>query len=240
MKPIVFFRKFHKWLGLIIGLQLLLWTMGGVVMSFFDIEKVRGEVNIAKQQVINLEQPINISAQELLQRLDFVPTSIELKGWMGNLVWAAKSKQHYQLVDAQTGEMITPLNEDQARQVAEADFAGKGEIAQVVLLDEEGIKEFGEVRGRKAPLWQMQFNDEDNTRIYVSAEKGSLVARRNDTWRFYDFFWMLHIMDYKERSDFNHPLLIIAALLALFMSLSGLYLVIKLVIFKPKRAKING
>ena len=36
-------RKIHRWLGLIVGLQVLAWTTGGVVMSFFELDNVRGE-----------------------------------------------------------------------------------------------------------------------------------------------------------------------------------------------------
>ena len=40
----------------------------------------------------------------------------------------------------------------------------------------------------------------------------------------FDFFWMLHIMDFDEREDFNHPLLQIAAALGLIIALSGVVL----------------
>jgi len=36
---------------------------------------------------------------------------------------------------------------------------------------------------------------------------------------------MLHIMDYDEREDFNHPLLYLTALAALLFSLSGVVLI---------------
>jgi hypothetical protein len=36
---------------------------------------------------------------------------------------------------------------------------------------------------------------------------------------------MLHIMDYRERTDFNHPLLVWASALALLVALSGLNLI---------------
>lgn len=49
---------------------------------------------------------------------------------------------------------------------------------------------------------------------------------RTDMWRLFGFFWMLHIMDYKERENFNHPLLISAAGLALITVLAGLVLLI--------------
>lgn len=35
-------RKLHKWIGLIIALQFLLWMGSGVVMSLLDASKVQG------------------------------------------------------------------------------------------------------------------------------------------------------------------------------------------------------
>ncbi len=40
--------------------------------------------------------------------------------------------------------------------------------------------------------------------------------------RLYDFLWSLHIMDYKERDNFNHPLVIVAASFAMLLTLSGI------------------
>ena len=50
---------------------------------------------------------------------------------------------------------------------------------------------------------------------------GELLARRTDRWRIFDFLWMLHIMDFDTRDDFNHPLLQLAAVLGLIIALSG-------------------
>ena len=58
----------------------------------------------------------------------------------------------------------------------------------------------------------------------MNANTGLIDARRNDMWRLFDFFWMLHIMDYQEREDFNHPLLIGAAGLALSVVIFGMAL----------------
>ena len=35
-------RTLHKWVGLIIGLQLLLWMASGVMMSWLDHDQVQG------------------------------------------------------------------------------------------------------------------------------------------------------------------------------------------------------
>lgn len=52
-----------------------------------------------------------------------------------------------------------------------------------------------------------------------------MLARRNRIWRLYDFFWMLHIMDYDERENFNNPLIRAFAATGLLFALSGLFLV---------------
>ena len=79
---------------------------------------------------------------------------------------------------------------------------------------------------RSGPVWRVEFDDRDNTTIYVDPGTGEVTARRSKTWRFYDFFWKLHIMDYDDGADFNHPLLITAAGAAIFVALSGLILLI--------------
>jgi hypothetical protein len=60
---------------------------------------------------------------------------------------------------------------------------------------------------------------------------GAFVAARGDSWRLFDFFWMLHTMDYVGRDDFNNPLVILAAAAAGWIALTGLLLVIR--VFRP-------
>lgn len=67
--------------------------------------------------------------------------------------------------------------------------------------------------------------------MYVSPFTGKVVARRTNTWRVYDFLWSLHIMDYREREDFNHPLLVAFAAGLLVLTLTGVVLLYRR--FKP-------
>ncbi len=70
----------------------------------------------------------------------------------------------------------------------------------------------------------MQFADAEQTAFYFHPITGQLLRVRTDTWRLYDFFWLLNNMDYEDRSDFNHPLLIISAGSALGFTLGGFVL----------------
>jgi len=54
MKIRRFFRQLHRWLGLLVAAQLLLWVIGGLVMSVLRLEEVRGEDRAAQKAAVSL------------------------------------------------------------------------------------------------------------------------------------------------------------------------------------------
>ncbi len=79
---------------------------------------------------------------------------------------------------------------------------------------------------RKPPYWQVEFEGWNRPTLYLSPQTGELISRRHALWRVFDFAWMLHIMDYDERTDVNNPLLRVATWSAFAMALSGAWLLI--------------
>ncbi len=216
------FSRIHKLVGLVIGVQLLLWTLGGIVMSWLPLDQVRGEHHVAEPA----RTPI--SPRALPPALE---TSLDGRAILGVTLRHALDRtlaeirfadDRFALFDATSGEQLSPLDEDAARRIVAADYAGDERIAAVHLI-EEGDEVPQEYRG-DLPVWQVRVADGEGTRLYVSPMTGRVVARRNDMWRFYDFFWMLHIMDYDTRENFNNPLLRIAAIFGAVMAASGIAL----------------
>ncbi|MFT5316740.1 MAG: putative membrane protein YkoI, partial [Candidatus Krumholzibacteriia bacterium] len=209
MKLNKFMFSTHQGVGLLVGIQVFLWISSGFVMSVVPIEKVRGEdwvsesKPVAVSTSVALLSPAEITSQANIENY----TSASLKTWLGSPVYRINTNGDSHLFDAATGKLLSPITADQARAVAQQDYAGPGTIADVTLWDEEII----ELRGRKLPIWRVDFDDSRNSTVYVSQETGDVATRRNKIWRIFDFFWMLHIMDYNNRDDFNHPLLITAA-----------------------------
>ncbi len=215
--------RVHKWIALIVGLQIVLWIAGGVVMSVIPIEIVRGEHKVAERQIGAFDPGEVISVNEAAARLgaDRV-TSAALGEFLGAPVWRIAAEDGaMHLVNAKTGAILSPLSADLARDAAESDLAIEGGVQRIEQL-ETPPSEYA----RPGPVWRIEFDDRDNTTIYVDPGTGEVTARRSKTWRFYDFFWKLHIMDYDDGADFNHPLLITAAGAAIFVALSGLILLI--------------
>ncbi len=214
----------HQGVGLLIGIQVFLWISGGFVMSVLPIEKVRGEdwVVVHEPMVIS-QETVLLQPNQIASSLEFPALEMaELSIWLGRPVYFLKTTQATHLVDAVSGKRLSPLGENLARKVALADYAGPGSIATIDLLEEP----LSEIRGRELPVWRVDFADSRHTTIYVSPNSGKVVGRRNTIWRVYDFFWMLHIMDYSARDDFNNPLLVTAAVVAWLMVTSGLWLVV--------------
>ncbi|MEE2527327.1 PepSY domain-containing protein [Hyphobacterium sp. HN65] len=220
MRPFIrWLIRLHKWAALIIGLQVLAWVAGGVVMSAIPIEQVRGEHNIAEPvaglDLTGVRSPADIAAEAGIE-----PSSVELRTWLGRTVYEfGRNGEASLIADAVSGDLLSPIDEETAIAVARADYAGDPDIEAVTFFAEPTWES-----RRDTPTFRVDFADGEGTRLYVSTATGEVVARRNDAWRFYDFFWMLHIMDYGDRSHFNHPLLVWSSVIALAMSLFGFIL----------------
>jgi len=211
-------RLLHRWLGLIVGVQVLVWVTGGLIMSVLKIEEVRGETLVVEPAHVPLRATRLLPIEAVLaQSAARAPTSITLTTLLGEPVYRLNDGADEWLLDAVSGQLLSPLSEEHARRLARADYAGDAQIRSVQWVETPEL----EFRGRDLPLWRVWFDDDRNTAVYVAPDTGTVVARRNDLWRAFDFVWMLHIMDYETRDDFNHPLLIAFAASALLFVLSG-------------------
>jgi len=221
----IWVRRFHKWIGLAIGVQIGLWMVSGLMMSLLDQDKVRG----ADHRSVSPTALIRGGSADLLEphqvvesaRISGYLTSVSLVSLLGRRYYRATTADGVELFDAENGSPFE-LDSTRAADIAMRDYAGTAELASVSRVEAPTR----EVRRHEGPVWRANFRDDANTSIYISAKDGTILERRNDTWRLFDLFWMLHIMDYAERENFNNPLIIVIGLSAAFFSLSGILLLV--------------
>ena len=212
--------QIHKWLALIVGLQVLGWVLGGLVMTAIPIERVRGEHHVARFQpaVLPARGVLDHQAAASAMRVEAVEAT--LKTTLRGTVWVLKDTQgQTHTVNALTGGHMTPMAENEARQLAGAQYQGKGQPVAARLFATAPQE-----TGKTGPLWRVDFSDAEKTSFYLSPETGEVVSRRSNVWRLYDAFWRIHILDFKTGDDFNHPLIIAAAALTLPVVLTGFIL----------------
>ncbi|MBL8267212.1 PepSY domain-containing protein [Steroidobacter sp.] len=219
MKPVFLSRTLHKWLALFVGLQLVLWTVSGFYMVVVDLDFIHGD-----SLVHNLRSPIPVEEAKVtfteIVRQHPAATQVSLKSLptLHAPVYEITEAAGKVLIDAASGQRISPLNENLVLSLASAYYAGQGKIATTKFLERDAPSE---IQTRPLPLWQVNFDDWLETTLYIHPDTGALVTRRHRFWRWFDFLWMFHIMDYDTRSDMNNGLLRASTILGTVTVLSG-------------------
>lgn len=240
-------RRIHRYLGLIIGVQLLLWTASGLIFSWNSISAVRGEnmiraqknINLRDFQIMGVEQVFPESGSEF-ENVNLV--SATLRPMLDRPVYEftldTGDSQTVALFDAVTGQNISPISPDIAKQIAIGDFTEEVEAISVELI--ESVGSHSEYRGKELPAYRVVLDHASGTVIYVSANRGVVTTRRNNRWRVFDFFWMLHTMDYQGRDNFNHWVLKGVSVFGLVTVLSGFVLWFKTTRLFRRKIKSTG
>lgn len=211
------FRRIHKWVGLVLGLQFVLWALSGSMMAWLDADAVGGHDGPA----IHVMPVANTGLVDPARLLRGQPVSgFALRDVAGRPVYEIADAAGIRLLDAVTGR---PFVIDRDMAVAIAAHGMSAPVRGATLLAKANL----EARDHDGPMWRVDLADAEHSSIYVSAITGRHLVTRGDTWRTWDFFWMLHNMDYVNRSSFNHPLIIVVAFGVLWLSGTGFYLLFK-------------
>ena len=230
MRTHVIARKTHKWLGLFIGLQVVVWSLSGLYMTAVHIDIIHGD------HLVRTLPPKSADVGDLLDPLAVAAASrgdsVRL-AWVRNQpAYVVKGEAGETVVDARTGTPVPPPTEAEIRSIAKASYSGSEPIASASLITDIP----GEIRGRKPPLWRVEFDQWNQPTLYFSPATGELLSRRHELWRIFDFVWMLHIMDYDERENVNNLLLRIFTVGGVLMAASGIWLLFYSFHRKKKKA----
>ena len=239
-------RRLHRLLGIVIGLQVLLWTASGIYFAWTDIDEIRGDHLKARPDPVAFDRDwvapaeidfdaASIARPQALHSLDVVTISGE--PYYRLAVESAAGEVRVILASATSGTVRGPLRREEAVSMARASFTPDAEVLDVTLLTAGEIGPHHEYRGRPLPAWRVRFVHDSRTHIYVSANEAEVATHRNRGWRIFDTLWMLHTMDFFGRDDFNNPLLRGFSVLALVMTLSGYLMWFRT---RPRRRKKLG
>jgi len=220
VKPRKFAYVAHRWLGLIVCVQLLAWSTGGLIFSVLAIDSVRGERDSTGSPPRALTVPMDggVGGVEDVE----VGTMTLIDRGLGP-VWEIRDVDGKRIarLDTTSGQRLPLITEDEAREIALGDFTPDATVGSVRLIESDAP---GEFRGGPLPAYEVRLDHAKHPHYYISAITGEVLAKRNDSWRVFDFFWMLHIMDYDDRDNFNHILLTGFSALAVLTAGSGIAL----------------
>ncbi|MDX1332838.1 MAG: hypothetical protein R3252_07405 [Robiginitalea sp.] len=215
-KTTLWIRKAHRYLGIFLGVQFLMWTLSGMYFSWTDLDEIHGD-HFKKDEIRHTgftglpgtEQLEGSGPIHSLQLMDIGGTPYY---WIDEAV----------LFNAVTGKREDGISREQALQVASRHMRPELEVAEVRMIRE--VDAHHEYRGKPLPAYEIRYNTPENLKVYVAAANGSFQTVRHRNWRWFDFLWMTHTMDYNTRDDFNTTLLRAFSLMGLITVLSGFVL----------------
>jgi hypothetical protein len=223
-------RKSHRYLGIFIGIQFLLWTLGGLYFSWTNIDEIRGEDLIKHHHAVDSNQNF-ISPKAVIEEIKrskavFGIEKFQLVEILGEPFYEIKyessdKKQESVVANALDGKVRAAISEDEAGKIASYSLKKPLRIRQIEYLA-ENVGGHHEYREKPLPAWAVTF--EDDLTVYLSAQTGQIGAFRTNKWRLFDFLWMLHTMDFEGRDNINNYLLRGFSLLGIVTILSGFLL----------------
>lgn len=221
-----YIRKIHRYLGILIGVQFLFWTISGLYFTWTDLDEIHGDhflkddsgkKTVSSQNFNLLSDAMNIYSLEL----KFL--NQEAYFWVNDSI----------LIHAQSGISKPKISEEEAKFIAKNKIKAEYQIENVHFLTETDPHH--EFRGKNLPVWQIEFEGIENLTAYIHAENGDFQTLRHREWRWFDFLWMTHTMDYETRDDFNNTLIRTFSIFGLLTVSSGFLLFFLTINLKRKK-----
>ena len=211
-KTAIKIRKAHRYLGLFLGIQFLFWTISGLYFSWTNINEIRGEHliknNLKLKDFSELISPSKLNEPNI--------NSIELRDISGVPYYWINNANLY---NAYTGNLKYSITKNEAIDIAKQNLVRGLEIKSINYIST--VDKHHEYRNKLLPAYVISFKDKKNIKAYVSSLDGKFQTVRHRNWRWFDFLWMTHTMDYESRDNFNNTLLRAFSLLGLITVLSG-------------------
>jgi uncharacterized iron-regulated membrane protein len=170
----------HRYLGIAVGLLMVMWCLSGIVMMYVRYPSLDEARRLAALQPIDWNGCCMaggaLAADRPVERL-----RIEmLAGHPAMRV--TQTGQPARLIDLTDGQPIEQVAADQARSVASA----YGAPISMGLIDRDQWTVSGEFR-RDRPLYRFNLGDAARTRLYVSGASGKAVQISTGSQRFWNW-----------------------------------------------------
>jgi len=205
-------RKTHRYLGLFLGIQFLFWTISGLYFSWTNINEIRGEHLINKN--VKLKDFSELISPSKLNESNI--NSIELRDISGIPYYWINNANLY---NAYTGILKDSITKNEAAYIAKQNLVNNLKIISINYIST--VDKHHEYRNKLLPAYVISFQDKKNIKAYISSSDGKFQTVRHRNWRWFDFLWMTHTMDYESRDNFNNTILRAFSFLGLITVLSG-------------------
>lgn len=211
-------QTLHKWLALIVGLQLLIWIVTGLAFNLIDEQFLDANPYRVDDKAQSFNSPLAPTANLLQQYQTEGIIELKLTSVLSRAVYALTTTQQTRWFWADSLEPLS-LRDSEIQAIAKGSYSGPGVISSPHILTSKTPFD------ANGPVAMFTTSDPLDTRIYIDTTSGAVLAHQNRQSDLKDLLFMLHFMDYAPENGigFNHLLVQLVSIGTLILGLSGLY-----------------
>lgn len=219
---------FHRYLGIAVGILMLLWFVSGIVMMYVGFPRLTEQDRVSALSPIPWQACCRVADGLIPDDQQFYRVQIE------NLVGLPvlrlrRPPRPDAVIDLAEGVGVRRIDLADARAIAldtVTRTAGRATVVSAASIDEDQWT-IGRYR-RDRPLHRFTFDDPERSTIYVSSTNGQIVLRTTSTQRFWNWLGAIPHWFYFTalRSDglLWTETIIWSSVLGTFLTVLGLYL----------------
>jgi uncharacterized membrane protein YkoI len=221
-------RRFHRWLGVGSAVFVLLAAVTGLLWAYAPylywesgyMERKHPVTSVTFDAVsLTHQDAIRLALKQLGEGATVI--AVNLRSELDLAVYEVASKHNGKkavvLIDARTGELLSPLTTDLATRIARQYVPGDPAVRSVTLLDK--------FTHRKGKVWdsvyQVRFQLPRSPEILLSADSGEIIEESDDVRRFHFWVMRLHQLNF---FGFHKTLTIVPGAALLILTVSGIAL----------------
>ncbi len=212
MKTILI-HGFHRYAGLLVSLQILVWSLGGFFMAYWSFGDLYAQVPVPPI----VWQEVKLTPQQIPPLFKDPIQSLSLISLAGSPLYRVSFAKESDILVDQAGKKLSPLSLDWAKRLALFHYTGQGQLRDLQLLPESQGNYVS-----ASPIYRAQFDDDQSSEIYLDPNTGELLARRKSLWFWYHWMWQFHLMKYTPSPLLNRLLLFAFAGLSFLVSVTGI------------------
>jgi hypothetical protein len=168
----------HRWLGILSGVLFVIWFVSGVVMMYARMPELSASERLARLPAIN-----STFLRALPSPAEGEVTRFTIGTLEGRPVFRITERGRTDLIFADTGDHVPPVDADQAIRIARTFVGGMNEVQYDARLIDADQWSFG-IRGRM-PVHRIAVDDPAGTRLYVTESGGEVVLKTTASGRFW-------------------------------------------------------
>jgi uncharacterized iron-regulated membrane protein len=215
----------HRWLGIMLGLMVLLWFISGLVMLFVARPQLDETERLAGLPPLDVGS-LRISPSDAWQSLGLPgePELIRLNASGGQAAYRILINKQWHAVNAENGQVLATPDSDTARQLTEA-YAGQSETTRITSIDVDQwtvYRRFDPLR----PFWHVELAD--GRSFYISTRSGELALDTTASERAWNWVgsvvhW-IYITPLRQNTPIWRNIILWSSFLALVLTVIGFWL----------------